>query len=65
MDNQETLRGAKIIASRNKEYWDNRQGGHTQRIYTEDAVEEIKNWTYHIKGWRDHHRPGRRLFLVS
>lgn len=27
MDNQDTLRGAKIIASRNKEYWDNWQGG--------------------------------------
>lgn len=43
MDNQETLRGAKIIASRNKEYWDNWQGWHTPCIYAEDAVEEIKS----------------------
>ena len=39
----ETLRGAKAMASRNKEYWDNLQGWHTPRIYTEDAVQEIES----------------------
>ena len=39
----ETLRGAKAMASRTKEYWDNFQGWHTPRIYTEDAVKEIES----------------------
>lgn len=42
----DTLRGAKQIASRNREYWDNWQGWHTPRIYLADdcAVIECKGW---------------------
>lgn len=39
----DSLRGAKIIAGRNKEYWDNWQGWHTPRIYLAEDVEEIES----------------------
>lgn len=39
----ESLRGAKAMASRNKEFWDNFQGWNTPRIYTEDAVQEVES----------------------
>lgn len=39
----ESLRGAKAMASRNREYWDNHQGWHTPRIYTEDMVREVES----------------------
>lgn len=36
----DSLRGARIIAGKNKEYWDNWQGWHTPLIYdAEDVVE--------------------------
>lgn len=38
-----TLRGAKAMASRNKEYWDNFQGWHTPRIYAEEAVRKVES----------------------
>ena len=37
----DSLRGAKCIATRSKEYWDNWQGWHTPNIYDADDVEEI------------------------
>lgn len=37
----DTLRGAKIIATRHEEYWDNWQGWHTPRIYAADDVQII------------------------
>lgn len=37
----DSLRGAKQIAARNKEYWDNWQGWHTPRIYAADDVQTI------------------------
>lgn len=39
----DSIRGAKIIAGRNKEYWDNWQGWHTPRIYKAEDVEEIES----------------------
>jgi len=36
-----SLHGAKIIATENKEYWDNWQGWHTPMIYDVGDVEEI------------------------
>lgn len=39
----ESLRGAKIIARRNKEYWDNFQGWHTPKIYKASDVIEIES----------------------
>lgn len=35
----DSLRGAKIIANRNKEYWDNWQGWHTPQIYNKEDCE--------------------------
>ena len=41
-----TLQGAKRLATKNIEYWDNRQGWHKPRIYRyEDTEERI------TKGW--------------
>lgn len=37
----DTLRGAKCIATRNEEYWDNWQGWHKPAIYAADDVKEI------------------------
>lgn len=37
----DTLRGAKCIATRNKEYWDNWQGWHKPAIYVCEDVKEI------------------------
>ena len=39
----DTLRGAKIIATKNIEYWDNWQGWHKPRIYRAEDVEEIES----------------------
>lgn len=39
----DTLRGAKIIAGKHKEYWDNWQGWHTPKIYTAENVKEIES----------------------
>lgn len=36
-----TLRGAKILARRCEEYWDNWQGWHLPRIYEAQDVKEI------------------------
>ena len=37
----DTLRGAKCIATRNREYWDNWQGWHKPNIYKADDVQVI------------------------
>ena len=38
----DSLHGAKIIAGKNKEYWDNWQGWHTPKIYLAEDCEEIE-----------------------
>lgn len=38
-----TLRGAKMLATRNKEYWDNFTGWVTPRIYNAEPVITIEN----------------------
>ena len=38
----DSLRGAKIIAGKNMEYWDNWQGWHKPAIYAAEAVEIIE-----------------------
>ena len=38
----DSLHGAKIIAGKNKEYWDNWQGWHTPKIYAAEDCEEIE-----------------------
>jgi len=38
-----TLHGAKIIASKNLEHWDNFKGFHTPNIYLSDDVVEIES----------------------
>lgn len=43
----ETLHAAKLLASKNEEYWDNWQGWHTPRIYKAEDVEEIENFYGH------------------
>lgn len=37
----DSLRGAKCIATRNEEYWDNWQGWHCPKIFRAEDVEEI------------------------
>lgn len=37
----DSLHGAKVIAGKNKEYWDNWQGWHTPRIYLAESVREV------------------------
>ena len=39
----DTLRGAKIIATRNQEYWDNWQGWRKPSIYNAEDVVEIES----------------------
>ena len=39
----DTLRVAKIIATRNQEYWDNYQGWHKPSIYNAEDVVEIES----------------------
>ena len=39
----DSLRGAKIIATRNEEYWDNWQGWHKPSIYLAEDVEEVES----------------------
>lgn len=39
----DTIRGAKIIATKNEEYWDNWQSWHKPNIYTSDNVEEVES----------------------
>lgn len=39
----DSLRGAKIISTRNEEYWDNWQGWHKPSIYLAEDVEEIES----------------------
>ena len=41
-----SLRVAKIIATKNKEYWDNWQGWHKPKIYKAEDCEDIE-----AKGW--------------
>lgn len=38
----DSLRGARIIATRNREYWDNWQGWNTPKIYHADDVQEVE-----------------------
>ena len=37
----DSLHGARIIAGKNKEYWDNWQGWHTPKIYRAEDCEDI------------------------
>lgn len=37
----DTLRGARMIATKNMEFWDNWQGWHKPNIYLADDVEEV------------------------
>ena len=39
----DSLRGAKIIAKKHEEYWDNWQGWHTPAIYESKDVIEIES----------------------
>lgn len=39
----DSLHGAKVIAGRNKEHWDNWSGWHTPRIYLAEDVREIES----------------------
>lgn len=39
----DSVRGAKIIASKHEEYWDNWQGWHKPRIYKADDVMEVES----------------------
>ena len=39
-----TLTGAKRLASKNLEYWDNWQGWHAPKIYNIDDVEKVTNF---------------------
>lgn len=39
-----TLHAAKLLASKNEEYWDNWQGWHTPKIYTAEDVEAVVNF---------------------
>ena len=39
----DSLHGAKVIAGKNKEYWDNWQGWHTPNIYKAEDCEEIES----------------------
>lgn len=38
-----TLIGAKRLANKNREYWDNWQGWHTPKIYKAEDTEEIES----------------------
>ena len=38
----DSLHGAKIIAGKNKEYWDNWQEWHTPKVYLAENVQEIE-----------------------
>lgn len=42
----DSLHGARVIAGKNKEYWDNWQRWHTPKIYKREDCEEIV-----CKGW--------------
>ena len=42
----DSLRGAKIIAGKNKEYWDNWKGWNTPKIYRSEDCKEIE-----ARGW--------------
>jgi len=37
----DSIRGAKVIAGKHKEYWDNHQGWHTPKIYKSEDCREI------------------------
>lgn len=39
----DSIRGAKIIATKNEEYWDNWQGWHKPSIYAAEDVMEIES----------------------
>ena len=39
-----TLIGAKRLANKNKEYWDNWQGWHTPKIYKSEDTEEVESY---------------------
>lgn len=40
----DSLHAAKLMATRNKEYWDNWQGWHTPAIYRAEDVKPIENF---------------------
>ena len=39
----DSLRGAKIIATRHEEYWDNHQGWHTPHIYRAEDCRDVES----------------------
>lgn len=39
----DSLRGAKMIAARHEEHWDNWQGWHRPRIYRAEDVREVES----------------------
>lgn len=39
----DSLHGAKVIAGKNKEYWDNWQGWHVPNIYRAEDVMEVES----------------------
>lgn len=45
----DSLHGAKVIAGRNKEYWDNWQGWHTPVVYAAEDVMEVETETGTIR----------------
>lgn len=47
-----TLTGAKRIAGKNAEYWDNWEGWHLPKIYKREDTEEGNNGRYPIFGAR-------------
>ena len=53
----DSLHGAKIIASRCAEYWDNWQGWHTPVIYTADPVQDTPHDDYSQRARIDGARP--------
>lgn len=44
---RKTLRKAKILASKNEEYWDNWHGWTTPKIYKAEDTEEVDNFYGH------------------
>ena len=57
----ETLMGAKRIASKHDEYWDNWQGFHRPKIYAAEDCVEVENFYGH--GYAPD--PDKRVFPVS
>ena len=46
----DTLRGAKMIASKHSEYWDNWQGWHKPKIYLAEDCEQVEQTDFNLSG---------------